>query len=61
MKIFHFFGVPNRLFWKVKSDPASITLAEKVGDEFVLSMLNQTLHLQDFTGSLDLPAPPEKC
>ncbi len=52
----HFLGVPNRFFWKAKSDPASITRVEKVGDEFVLATLNQTLHLQDFTGCLDLPA-----
>ncbi len=43
----HFLGVSNRFFWKVKCDPASITLAEQTGDEIVLSMLNQTLHLQD--------------
>ena len=46
----HFLGVSNRFFWKVKCDPASITLAEQTGDEIVLSMVNQTLHLQDFTG-----------
>ena len=46
----HFLGVSNRFFWKVKCDPASITLAEQTGDEITLSMVNQTLHLQDFTG-----------
>ena len=46
----HFLGVSNRFFWKVKCDPASITLAEQTGDEIVLSMVNQTLHLQDSTG-----------
>jgi phosphoserine phosphatase len=46
----HFLDVPNRFFWKVKSDPASITLAETAGGEIVLSMLNQTFHLQETTG-----------
>ena len=46
----HFLGVSNRFFWKVKCDPASITLAEQAGDDIALSMVNQTLHLQDFTG-----------
>jgi phosphoserine phosphatase len=45
----HFLGVSNRFFWKVKCDPASITLAEQTGDEITLSMVNQTLHLQDIT------------
>jgi broad specificity phosphatase PhoE len=42
----HFLGVSNRHFWKIKCDPASITLAEQNGDETTLSMVNQTLHLQ---------------
>jgi broad specificity phosphatase PhoE len=42
----HFLGVSNRHFWKIKCDPASITLAEQNGDETILSMVNQTLHLQ---------------
>jgi broad specificity phosphatase PhoE len=43
----HFLGVSNRFFWKIKCDPASIILAEQAGEEFTLSMVNQTLHLQD--------------
>ncbi len=45
--VLHFLGVSNRFFWKIKCDPASITLAEQTGVEFTLSMVNQTLHLQD--------------
>jgi broad specificity phosphatase PhoE len=42
-----FLDVPNRFFWKIKCDPASITLAEQAGREFTLSMVNQTLHLRE--------------
>ena len=43
----HFLDVSNRFFWKIKCDPASITLAEQAGEEITVSMVNQTLHLQD--------------
>jgi broad specificity phosphatase PhoE len=43
----HFLDVSNRFFWKIKCDPTSITLAEQAGEEITLSMVNQTLHLQD--------------
>jgi phosphoserine phosphatase len=43
----HFIGAPNRAFWRVKVDPASITLVEQRGPEIVVSLFNQTLHLQD--------------
>jgi broad specificity phosphatase PhoE len=43
----HFIDVGNRFFWKIKCDPASIILAEQTGEEITLSMVNQTLHLQD--------------
>jgi len=49
----HFLGVSNRFFWKVKCDPASITLAEQAGGEMVLSMLNQTLHLQEPSDNME--------
>jgi len=39
--------VSNRFFWRIKCDPASITLAEQAGEEITVSMVNQTLHLQD--------------
>ena len=42
-----FLDMPNRFFWKIKCDPASITLAEQAGREVTVSMVNQTLHLQD--------------
>ena len=45
--VLHFLDVSNRFFWKIKCDPASITLAEQIGEEYTLSMVNQTLHLQD--------------
>jgi len=45
--ILHFLGVSNRFFWKIKCDPASITLAEQTGDDYTLSMVNQTLQLQE--------------
>jgi broad specificity phosphatase PhoE len=43
----HFLDVSNRFFWRIKCDPASITLAEQVSEEITVSMVNQTLHLQD--------------
>jgi len=43
----HFLDVSNRFLWRIKGNPASITLAEQVGEEITMSMVNQTLHLQD--------------
>jgi phosphoserine phosphatase len=43
----HFLEVSNRFFWRIKCDPASIMLAEGTVDEMTVSMVNQTLHLQD--------------
>ncbi|HME46216.1 MAG TPA: histidine phosphatase family protein [Syntrophorhabdales bacterium] len=45
--VLHFLGVSNRFFWKIKCDPASITFAEQTGEDYTLSMVNQTLQLQD--------------
>jgi broad specificity phosphatase PhoE len=51
--VLKFLDVSNRFFWKIKCDPASITLAEQIGEEYILSMVNQTLHLQGPTVSAD--------
>lgn len=42
----HFMGASNRAFWRAKVDPASITIVEQKGQEIVVSLFNQTLHLQ---------------
>ena len=42
-----FLDMPNRFFWKIKCDSASITLAEQASREVTVSIVNRTLHLQD--------------
>ncbi|MEO0250167.1 MAG: histidine phosphatase family protein [candidate division WOR-3 bacterium] len=43
----HFLGASNNAFWRVKVDPAGITLVEQKEEEIAVSFLNQTSHLQD--------------
>jgi phosphoserine phosphatase len=40
----------SRHFWKIRSDPASVTLIEKIGDSVSLSFLNDTCHLHNKEG-----------
>lgn len=47
----HFIGASNRAFWRVKVDAASITLVEQHGLETAVTLLNQTLHLEDPLGT----------
>jgi len=37
----------NRHFWRIRFDPASVTLIEKIGDSVSLSFLNDTCHLHN--------------
>jgi probable phosphoglycerate mutase len=47
----HFLGASSRAFWRVKVDAASITLVEQHGSETAVTLLNQTIHLQDPVGT----------
>lgn len=42
--------IPNSHFWKIRFDPASVTLIEKIGDSVSLSFLNDTCHLHNKDG-----------
>jgi broad specificity phosphatase PhoE len=44
--VLHLLGMPNRSFWRIKCDPASITRFETVGEEPVLHFMNETCHLK---------------
>jgi broad specificity phosphatase PhoE len=45
--VLHLLGMPNRYFWRIKCDPASITRFETVGEEPVLHFMNETCHLKE--------------
>jgi broad specificity phosphatase PhoE len=45
--VLHLLGMPNRCFWRIKCDPASITRFETVGEEPVLHFMNETCHLKE--------------
>lgn len=42
-------GIPNSGFWKIKFDPASISLFEYDGFNFVATMINETFHLKEYS------------
>lgn len=42
-------GVPNRYFWRIKIDPASISTFEYRDGHFVTTLLNQTSHLESLS------------
>ena len=45
--ILHLLGIANEHFWKMKCDPAAITLIGREGDEVSLYFMNETCHLKD--------------
>ncbi|MCS7281420.1 MAG: histidine phosphatase family protein [Desulfobacterota bacterium] len=40
-----FLGLPNSGFWRIKFDPASVSIFEYDGSSFVTTLLNNTSHL----------------
>lgn len=46
-----FLGMPNSGFWRIKFDPASISIFEYDGFNFVATTINETSHLRDVSSS----------